>query len=82
MPRLEQFAMLAKELGLELKSPRCMSCGGELSEVSKEQVLGRIPPRTARWKDEYFLCSVCGKLFWRGTHWERIESRLARLMSS
>ena len=25
------------------------------------------------WKDEYFVCAGCDRLFWRGTHWERIE---------
>ena len=39
-------------------------------------VAERIPPRTARWKDEYFVCARCGRLFWEGTHWERIRERL------
>jgi uncharacterized protein with PIN domain len=47
--------------------------------VEKERVRDRIPPRTARWKDEYFLCAGCGRLFWHGTHWERISRVLAAL---
>jgi len=76
LPPVTQFAMLARELGLTRREPRCMACGGRLQPVAKQDVRDRIPPRTARWKDDYFLCSGCGKLFWQGTHWERIAARL------
>lgn len=73
---LEQLGTLLEELGLPLTEPRCMTCGGRLQPVDKETVRERIPPRTLRWLDEYFLCAACGKLFWRGTHWQRIQARL------
>jgi len=72
----EQLGLVMKDLGLRPREPRCMACGGELRPARKEDVLPRIPPRTARWKDEYFLCAGCDRLFWRGTHWERIERAL------
>jgi uncharacterized protein len=53
-----------------------MSCGGELRRESKETLKDRIPPKTYVWLDEYFVCSNCHKLFWKGTHWERIIARL------
>ncbi len=79
LPVLDQLAMVVRELRLALRTPRCMACGGALVAVDKAAVAARIPPRTARWKDEYFVCGACGKLFWRGTHWERIADRLARI---
>ena len=78
---LEQLSMVMRELGLALRSPRCMACGGALKPVAKDEVESRIPPRTARWKDAYFLCAACGRLFWEGTHWERITARLARAVA-
>lgn len=79
--RLEQLAHVLKELNLGLGQPRCMDCGGELETVSKSDVQDRIPPRTALWKDDYFVCRGCGKLLWEGTHWERIRARLRGLRS-
>ena len=73
----EQLRLVAVELGLALREPRCMACGGALVPTPKEVVRPRIPPRTALWKDEYFVCAGCDRLFWRGTHWERIERTLA-----
>jgi uncharacterized protein with PIN domain len=81
LPRIGQLRMLMRDLGLKPRAPRCMSCGGELRAVPKEEVAERIPPRTARWKDEYYVCSGCGQLFWEGTHWERIVRRLSDLAS-
>jgi uncharacterized protein len=71
-----QLALVLHALGLGLRPPLCMGCGGPLVSVDKDAVRARIPPRTALWQDEYFLCQGCGQLFWRGTHWERIRARL------
>ncbi|HWX18780.1 MAG TPA: Mut7-C RNAse domain-containing protein [Candidatus Binatia bacterium] len=73
----KQLALVFREFGLTLRRHRCMACGGELRPVDKEQMRERIPPRTYRWLDEYFVCSRCDKLFWHGTHWERIRQRLS-----
>jgi len=72
----EQLALVFREFGLALRDPRCTKCGGELRRVDRESVRDRIPPRTARWLDEYFACGGCGQLFWRGTHWRSIHARL------
>ncbi len=60
---------------------RCLECGGPLERVAKEQVLERIPPRTAAWLDEYVLCQGCGKLYWRGTHYGRLEHLVAEVLA-
>jgi uncharacterized protein with PIN domain len=73
----EQLALVMGDLGLGLREPRCMACGGALVARDKESVRARIPRRTALWKDEYFVCTGCDKLFWQGTHWERIAPALA-----
>jgi uncharacterized protein with PIN domain len=78
MDPASQAGVVLRDLMLTPRAPRCMACGGALESVAKEAVSERIPPRTARWKDEYFVCGSCGRLFWQGTHWERIRARLDR----
>lgn len=75
----EQLRLVCREFALTLRGPRCMSCGGELRSVAKEALRERIPPRTYRWRDDYFVCARCDKLFWHGTHWQRIVKTLAAL---
>jgi uncharacterized protein with PIN domain len=72
----EQVALVFREFDLVAHEPRCMRCGGELRRVDKEAVRDRIPPKTWRWIDEYFVCAQCGQLFWRGTHWQKISAVL------
>jgi uncharacterized protein with PIN domain len=71
------MGLVLRDLGLAPRAPRCMACGGALGAVSKSDVAARIPPRTAGWKDAYSVCAGCGRLFWEGTHWERIAARIA-----
>jgi uncharacterized protein with PIN domain len=78
----EQLRMVMRDLGLGLRDTRCMACGGELVPTPKEAILPRIPPRTARWLDEYFVCAGCDRLFWRGTHWNRIVDTLEGVVAS
>jgi uncharacterized protein len=28
---------------------------------------------------EFFLCKGCGRVFWHGSHWDRIVGRLERV---
>jgi hypothetical protein len=74
----EQLGLVLADLGLRLRVPRCMACGGTLEAVAKDSLGERIPPRTARWKDDYWVCASCTRLFWQGTHWERIARALAQ----
>jgi uncharacterized protein with PIN domain len=78
----EQLALVFREFHLTARVPRCMSCGGELRPGDKEALREKIPPRTYRWLDEYFVCVSCGKLFWHGTHWQRIQKQLRSLTAA
>jgi uncharacterized protein with PIN domain len=75
----DQLAVVFRELLLPLLEPRCMHCGGNLRTIEKEKVSDRIPPRTYRWLNEYFVCTRCDKLFWHGTHWQKISQCLTDL---
>jgi uncharacterized protein with PIN domain len=75
----DQLLIVLTELQLPLRESRCMRCGGPLRRVEKAEVADRIPPKTALWLDEYFVCARCDQLFWRGTHWRRISEKLKGL---
>jgi uncharacterized protein with PIN domain len=77
----EQLANVVRELSLPLRQPRCMSCGGELLPADKEASRDRIPPKTFVWLNTFFVCAQCGKLFWHGTHWQRIQRQLDQAVS-
>jgi uncharacterized protein len=45
-------------------------------------VSDRVPPGVLQDREEFFLCGGCGRVFWHGSHWERISGRLERVFGS
>ena len=78
-PVEEQLGMVAERFDLVRRESRCMECNGRLDTVSPGAIVNRVPPGVARDHEEFFLCRGCGRVFWRGSHWERIGARLARV---
>jgi uncharacterized protein len=60
---------------------RCLRCNAPVHEVAKEDVAAELAdePRTLRYYDEFFRCSGCGQIYWRGSHADRLTARLSRL---
>jgi uncharacterized protein with PIN domain len=75
-----QLAFVLRERGLRLLAPRCMTCGGALREVPAADARPRVPPRTFDWVRQFFECERCGRLFWPGSHWQRIAEALRRVV--
>lgn len=61
---------------------RCMACNGVIESVSRERVRERISPRTADSYDEFSRCQQCGRVYWKGTHYERMRHWIEELTSS
>jgi hypothetical protein len=51
---------------------RCMNCNHPLEPVRKESVLEKLEPLTKKYYDEFKLCPGCGKVYWKGSHYERM----------
>jgi uncharacterized protein with PIN domain len=78
----DQLRFVLQKLGLPIRSPRCMACGGALCETTREAVTDRVPARSLAWLEQFFECSRCGQVFWQGTHWKRIAGALERVTSA
>ncbi len=53
---------------------RCLECNSVLNSVSKEEIINVLPPKVIQSQEEFYRCAVCNKLFWKGTHYERMLS--------
>lgn len=51
---------------------RCRLCNAALREVAKDSVRGRVPEAVWKRLDAFTECPQCGRIFWRGTHYERL----------
>jgi uncharacterized protein with PIN domain len=81
---LEQAAEIIKRLSLQKKAApftRCLECNGLLSEVAKEKITARLPERTIRYFEKFLQCRSCGKVYWEGSHFERMKKLIDVLIS-
>ena len=79
LSRQEQLQHIITHLQLPRLAPRCMACGGGLEPVDKASVWDRLPTKTRLWLDHFWICLSCDRLFWKGTHWGKIERQLQQL---
>jgi hypothetical protein len=59
---------------------RCVHCNGELVLVPKAEVVHEVPLYTFRTRDLFARCRRCGHVYWRGTHWTRMQHKLERML--
>jgi uncharacterized protein with PIN domain len=61
---------------------RCLECNARLETVSKQAVLERVPERVAEWCEEFQRCTGCGRVFWKGSHYERMRGMVEELIGA
>ncbi|HUX25558.1 MAG TPA: Mut7-C RNAse domain-containing protein [Burkholderiales bacterium] len=55
---------------------RCRECNAELRDVPKSEVLARLPEKVRAAYERFQLCPGCGRIYWEGTHYERLRRLL------
>ncbi len=58
---------------------RCVRCNDRLVPVAKEAVLHRLEPKTKKYYEEFKMCPSCERIYWAGSHHERLSERVQRL---
>jgi len=78
----ERLAELARkydfELEIDVSTSRCPKCNSRIKPVRKEEVMERIPESTSKFYNEFWECQNCGKIYWQGSHWKRIDQTLSQ----
>ena len=81
----DKLAVLAARFGfkleIDLRVSRCPKCNAPIEAVGKEEVADVVPEATFRYYDEFWKCVGCGKVYWQGAHWKRIEKTLEEARS-
>jgi uncharacterized protein with PIN domain len=58
----------------------CLHCNAPLRHIARADVTDRVPPRVRDTQDEFRTCDCCTRVYWRGTHWERMRAVLAQAL--
>jgi uncharacterized protein with PIN domain len=62
-----------------LQFHRCTRCNTILAIVDKASIEDRLTAQTRQYYDEFRVCHHCGKIYWRGSHFERMDSFIEEL---
>lgn len=77
---LAQLADVASRFALvvadDARAARCMVCNAEPTAVTLDAVSDRVPERTRRCFDTYWRCPGCDRVYWHGSHWQRMRATL------
>jgi uncharacterized protein with PIN domain len=73
-----QFVEVLRRFGpLELQPlSRCLRCNGTLRRVAKSVVEAKLLPGTRQHYDSFDMCDSCGRVYWKGSHWERLKEAI------
>lgn len=72
MEVVERLALAASAAPFSL----CLHCNARLRAVDKAVVLERLPATVREVCDEFRTCDVCHRLYWKGSHWQRMSALL------
>lgn len=79
---LEQLREVMNALGLAPREwfTRCTRCNVPLQPVPAEEVADRVPPSVRERGEELVRCPACERVYWQGSHTERMRREVARVL--
>lgn len=60
----------------------CLHCNAPLRAIDKALVLDRVPPAVRDRHQRFSTCASCQRVFWEGSHWQRMRELVGELMPS
>ena len=55
---------------------RCLRCNSLLRKVDKQAIIHRLEPKTRKYFQEFSLCPDCRRIYWAGSHQEKLLRRI------
>jgi uncharacterized protein len=82
---LEQLGEVVQRFDLKARIRpfhRCLRCNHPLEPVAKELVLDRLEALTRLYFDEFQICPACKQIYWKGSHFERMQSLIEQVVGN
>ena len=79
----DQIAQVLDELDLRRDvSPfsRCVPCNREVNPLAPSDARNLVPPFVLEISETFALCPSCGRVFWKGSHYQDMKTRIERLL--
>jgi len=60
---------------------RCLVCNTPLRGATAEEAAPRVPPAVLERQQRFAACDGCGRLYWEGSHWRRLDGMIDSVLS-
>lgn len=57
----------------------CLTCNAPLRRIDRVEAQGRAPEGVLERHSQFVTCDVCRRVFWEGSHWERMRTLIDTL---
>lgn len=61
---------------------RCMTCNTKLVQKPKEEVIPEVPEDVAANFHKFYYCPTCQKVYWKGSHFKRMEDLIRDIVNA
>jgi len=78
----EQLKQVVNDFSLDSVSYRfslCSMCNVPVERVEKKKIAESVPLSILERENIFWKCPSCGRVYWKGGHWKRIEEWLSGL---
>jgi len=58
---------------------RCIECNTKLEKVDKSRIESLVPEYVYRTQENFYSCPECGRIYWAGSHVEKMKDLLKEL---
>ena len=59
---------------------RCVPCNREVKPLASSDAMNLVPPFVLEISETFALCPSCGRVFWKGSHFRDMETRIRCLL--
>lgn len=60
---------------------RCIECNGAIAALDPDEAgAADIPPGVRAWCSEYYRCHSCGRVYWKGSHYEKLKKTVEKIL--
>ncbi len=72
-----QEVLNALDLSRQLRPfTRCLECNGDIHAVGKDEIRSHIARDIVDRFDAFWQCAECRKIYWQGSHYQRMQERI------
>jgi uncharacterized protein with PIN domain len=58
---------------------RCLLCNSKVEEIEKVSIKEKVHERIYKNNEKFWLCKKCNKIYWKGTHYEKMFEKIDNL---